>query len=88
MAAAMQGEVECVRLLLEGGAKPDLKDRKGKTALDYARAHLKVWQGIVKKPPKLVAKFVEKIGLGGIAMEESHARALKDAEECVRILDK
>ena len=37
MAASRKGDVECVRALLEGGAKPDIKDNNGRTALDYAR---------------------------------------------------
>lgn len=86
MQAAKRGDSASIRLLLEAGASRDAKDRRGKTALRYAQEHLKVWQGIVKKPPKLVAKFVDRLGIGGEAMDESHARALKEAEECVRLL--
>ena len=35
--AAESNDAECVRALLEGGAKLDIKDKEGKTALDYAK---------------------------------------------------
>jgi len=37
MTAAMYGQKKVVELLLQNGANPDLKDAKGRTALDYAR---------------------------------------------------
>jgi cytohesin len=37
MIAAAQGRVEIVRALLRAGADPLIKDRNGKTALDYAK---------------------------------------------------
>jgi ankyrin repeat protein len=36
MVASMNGYAEIVKLLLEKGGNPSLKDNEGKTALDYA----------------------------------------------------
>jgi ankyrin repeat protein len=36
MVASVNGNTEIVKLLLEKGANPTLKDKEGKTALDYA----------------------------------------------------
>jgi len=36
MVASMNGHADVVKLLLEKGANPDLKDNEGKTAMDYA----------------------------------------------------
>jgi ankyrin repeat protein len=36
MAASLNGHAEIVKLLLEKGANPGLKNNEGKTALDYA----------------------------------------------------
>jgi ankyrin repeat protein len=36
MAASLNGNTDIVKLLLEKGANPYLKDKEGKTALDYA----------------------------------------------------
>jgi ankyrin repeat protein len=37
MVASMNGHTDIVRMLLERGANPGLKDSQGKTAIDYAR---------------------------------------------------
>jgi ankyrin repeat protein len=86
MIAAMQGEVGCVRELLARGADRSLRDRKRKSALDYAQDHVKVWRGIVKKPPSMVSKFMSKVGLDLGSLKDSHKQALRDAEESVRLL--
>lgn len=39
MWAAGFGRTETVKALLDAGAKPDLKDNRGMTAQDIARAH-------------------------------------------------
>ena len=39
MAASRNGARECVELLLGGGADPALKDKKGRTARDWARVN-------------------------------------------------
>jgi ankyrin repeat protein len=41
MAAADDGNVEVVRLLLDRGADPSIEDRQKKTAFDFAAADLK-----------------------------------------------
>jgi ankyrin repeat protein len=86
MIAAMHGELGCVRELLARGADKSLKDLRGKTALDYAKEHLKVWEGIVRKPPTTVWKFAQWIGIKEDDTREHHKQALKEAWECVRHL--
>jgi uncharacterized protein len=39
MVAAARGEEDAVSLLLEHGADPALRDRRGRTAADWAKAH-------------------------------------------------
>ena len=45
MQAAYKGDVRLVKLFLEYGADPDLKDKQGKTALDMAKK--KNQQGVI-----------------------------------------
>jgi ankyrin repeat protein len=86
MQAAKRGDVESIELLLAAGADRSLKDRRGKSAVIYAREHLKVWQGIVRKPPRIFSKLMSKFGMDSDAMAGSHEKALKSAEEAVRLL--
>ncbi len=46
---AGNGEVECIRLLLEAGADPQKKNNAGETARDAAHEHLSSWESIVAK---------------------------------------
>lgn len=86
MLAANRGEVRCISLLLAAGADRTLRNKRKKTALDTAQDHMKVWKGIVKRPPKMVSKFMKKIGIDHEAMAESHQKALAEAEEAVKLL--
>ena len=45
MAAAYKGDVRLVKLFLEYGADPNLKDNQGRTALDIAKK--KNQQGVI-----------------------------------------
>jgi ankyrin repeat protein len=36
MLAAMEGHLNCCKLIVEAGAQPNIRDRDGKTALDKA----------------------------------------------------
>lgn len=47
MAVATYGNVAALRLLLDSGARADLRDRDGKSALDYARQSLKQFNGTI-----------------------------------------
>lgn len=84
MVAAEHGEVECVRLLLEAGADRSLKDKRGRIALDFANANLKVW----RKPRfrflnRRVDKIFKPIGLDG---EELSTKGRADAQMVVELL--
>ena len=86
MIAAGRGDVQCISLLLKSGADPQVKNKRGKTALDLAHDHLKVWRGIVKRPPRMVVKALNKIGINLEGMKEHHQKALAEAEEAVKLL--
>jgi ankyrin repeat protein len=49
--AAANGATECVQVLLQAGADPTRRNRKGRSALDAARDHLGTWESIVAEGP-------------------------------------
>lgn len=85
MQAAKRGDTASVRLLLEAGASREAKDRRGKTALRYAKEHLKVWEGIVREPPKIFARLTK--WMTDDDRHTQHKEALRQAWECVQLLE-
>ncbi|RYG26484.1 hypothetical protein EON82_03115 [bacterium] len=88
MIAADKGEVECIRLLLAGGADRTLRDHRHKAAIDYAYANLETWRGIVRKPPRGPRRIFNLFGLDydPEAMATSHHQAYEDAVAVVQML--
>ncbi len=84
MLAAEGGGLECIRALLGAGADRKLKDRRGKTPLDLARSHLKLWQ---KPKFKLIDSFMEQVlSLTGESNTAWKERARENAEAVVELL--
>jgi ankyrin repeat protein len=89
MLAADRGEIACLRLLLGAGANASLKDKKRRTAVDYAVDHLKIWRKIAKRPPKIVGRTLAAFG-ATTSVDDRRAHyqeVLQNAVECVRLLE-
>jgi len=81
MDACVNGEVECVRLLLAANADRSIRDAAGRTAMDYAKDNLDTWRSIVKHPPRNRGSREDRP-----AARARHEKELAEAEEVVRIL--
>jgi len=84
MIAAELGEPEVVRVLLEFGADRTLRDNYRKTAVDYAAANVKRYQG---RSHKAANKMISKMfGHFQIDVEGITSDSRMEAEEVMRLL--
>lgn len=81
MGACRVGGLECIRLLLAANADRDIRDHSGRTAMDYALAHLACWRKIVSDPSKERGSTEDRE-----VTRARHESALADADEVVRLL--
>lgn len=71
--AAMSGELECLKYLVNAGADVSLAANNGKTALDYAHRFEETWRNIIAKA-------------SNNEVQENHQDALEQASACVSFL--
>lgn len=88
MRAAMNGELECIRLLLDAGSDPLRKNVEGKSAVDYAREHHKTWNSIASQAFSAMSMIYDGDVLPGEreAEKANQRDARQKARDCLQLL--